>query len=142
MHCLRSQFLLKEQFFCKAVDKTGRNAHREAAAKLGFDMFYQCGIIFNIGRLLHLGLSQSQPLIAVKRKTTAGICARNRLPTDQSCFALGYFFLGFPISLSIAEAIFDFAGKLVSFDIARLPSAVLPFENVFAFCNFDTLLVF
>ena len=116
MHCLRSQFLLKEQFFCKAVDKTGRNAHREAAAKLGFDMFYQCGIISNIGRLLHLGLSQSQPLIAVKRKTTAGICARNRLPTDQSRFALGYFFLGFPISLSIAEAIFDFAGKLPSID--------------------------
>ena len=56
-------------------------------------------------------------------------------------FALGYFFLGFPISLSIAEAIFDFAGKLVSFDIARLPSAVLPFEDVFAFGHVDILLV-
>ena len=95
----------------------------------------------NIGRLLHLRPSQALPLIAVKRKATTGICARNRLPTDHSRFALGYFFLGFPISLSIAEAIFDFAGELMSFDIVRFPSAVFPLEDVFAFGYVDIFLV-
>ena len=71
-----------------------------------------------------------------------GVCAWNRLPVDQCRFALGHFFLGLPISLAVAEAVLDFAGKLIAFDIACFPSAVLAFENISAFCNLENLLIF
>lgn len=71
-----------------------------------------------------------------------GVCAWNRLPVDQCRFALGHFFLGLPISLAVAEAVLDFAGKLIAFDIACFPSAVLAFENIFAFCLLENLLIF
>ena len=142
MHGLRSQLILEKQLLCEVVDQAGRHAHGEAAAELRLDVLPQSGIIFNIGRLLHFGLSHTQPFVTVERKAMPGVRAGNWLPIDQRRFALGHFFLGLPISLAIAEAVLDFAGKLVSFDIACFPSAVLAFENVFAFCHLENLLIF
>lgn len=142
MHSLRSQLILKKQLLGEVVDQAGRHAHGEAATELRLDVLPQSGIIFNIGRLLHFGLSHTQPFVAVERKTVPGVCAWNRLPVDQCRFALGHFFLGLPISLAVAEAVLDFAGKLIAFDIACFPSAVLAFENIFAFCHLENLLIF
>lgn len=64
------------------------------------------------------------------------------IPIDQRRLALGHFFLGLPISLAITEAVLDFAGKLIAFDIACFLSAVLAFENIFAFCHLENLLIF
>ena len=70
------------------------------------------------------------------------IGAGNWFSVNQRRFIFGYFFLRFPLSLSIAETVFDFSGKLISFDITGLPSAILPFKNVFSFCHFNLLLFF
>ena len=70
-----------------------------------------------------------------------GVRAGNWLPVDRRRFALGHFFLGLPISFAVAEAILNFSGKLVSFDIARFPSTILAFENIFTFCHLENLLI-
>ena len=77
MHSLRSQLILKKQLLGEVVDQTSRHAHGETAAELRLNVFPQSGIIFNIGRLLHFGLSHTQPFVTVERKTMPGVCAGN-----------------------------------------------------------------
>ena len=89
-----------------------------------------------------ISASDTKPFVTVERKTVPGVCVGNWFTIDQRRFALVHFFLGLPISLAVAEAVLDFAGKLIAFDIACFPSAVLAFENIFAFCHLENLLIF
>ena len=129
MHRFRGKLLLKQQLSRKIVDQAAGKAKREAPAELRLDVFFQCRVIFNVGRFLYLRLPQTQPLVAVKRKTVAGTHVRqwraNRHSRFELCDLLFCFFVGF----AVAESIPDLAGKLITPDI--LPAAILPLENVF-----------
>ena len=129
--CFRGKLLLKQQLSRKIVDQAAGKAKREAPAELRLDVFFQCRVIFNVGRFLYLRLPQTQPLVAVKRKTVAGTHVRqwraNRHSRFELCDLLFCFFVGF----AVAESIPDLAGKLITPDIPGLPAAILPLENVF-----------
>ena len=77
MHGLRSQLILEKQLLGEVVDQASRHAHGKAAAELRLDVFPQSGVVFYIGRLLHFGLSHTQPFVTVERKAVPGVRAGN-----------------------------------------------------------------
>ena len=60
----------------KIVDQTAAEPKGKASAEPRLDVFVQCRIVFNVGRLLYLRFSQLQPLVAVEREAVAGISCR------------------------------------------------------------------
>ena len=93
-------------------------------------MLFLRRIIFNVGCLFYFRFSKPQPLVAVEREAVARGGCRYRLSTHNCCFIFCDFFLGFLIGFAIAEAVLDLAGQLVTFDVPRLPAAILfsPFD--------------
>lgn len=102
-------------------------------------MFFKRRAIFDICGFADFSLLQTKPFVAVICKSVLCRIGWNGLSIHQCGFIFRNLFLRFTVCFSVAKAIFDLSGKLVSFDIACLPSTIFPMENIFSFCHFNYL---
>ena len=123
----------------KIIDNTCADAKRKASAKLWLDMLFKHCAIFDVCGFADFSFFQAKPFVAVISKSMLCRIGWNGLSIHQCGFIFRNLFLRFTVCFSVAKAIFDFSGKLVSFDIACLPSTIFPMENVFSFCHFNYL---